>query len=359
MQVGILYLIDRMALGGTEGQLRILMHGLDEQRFQPHLCTINTNNNINIPWLHLPFKSFYHPSLLSCLGKLADYIKKNNIHIVQTFFQDPTALAALSRPMHRAKLIGSFRDLGFWRNFQESLKMRMAYPFFDGFIANSNAVKDNFIAIDHIPSSKIKVIHNGISNDFLDSNCCFGDNLESAPLVGIVANFNREVKRIDDFIMAASLVKQQHSLARFIIVGEGRLRGQLEGLRHSLGLDNALTFTGRLNNPLGVIKQMTVGVNTSETEGFSNAILEYMACGVPVVATNNRGNAELVRNGENGFLVPVGDVSAIAERISILLDDKKIRQSIRANNIQRIRSEFSWEKMVQAHEAFYEQILHY
>ena len=81
MQAGILYLIDRMALGGTEGQLRILMHGLDGQRFQPHLCTINPNNynTSSIPRLQLSFKAFYRPSLLTCLGKLASYIKKNNI----------------------------------------------------------------------------------------------------------------------------------------------------------------------------------------------------------------------------------------------------------------------------------------
>lgn len=359
--INILFIIDRLTIGGTEGQLRSLIRGLDRERFHPHLCTTrefdHADNSLNADLLNLFFKSFHDVSLISCLKRLNFYIKDNNIQIVQSFFHDPHLLAAISSMGCSVKLICSIRDLGYWRNYRESLKIRIAYPFFDGFIANSYAVKENFIAIDHIKSEKIEVIHNGIPYSTKELINYSEDKINKQPIIGIVANFNREVKRVDDFISAASLVKQQHADARFIIVGEGRLRGQLEALRQSQGLVDSLTLTGQLTDPTDVIRQLTVGVNTSETEGFSNAILEYMAWGVPVVATHNSGNAELVKEGENGFLVPVGDVSAMAERISFLLSNKETRDVISANNMRRVQMDFTLEKMIHAHEAYYERML--
>jgi len=361
LKVSILFLIDRLALGGTEGQLKILIQGLDRQRFQPHLGTFNPDNHddagVATPHLYLPFSALYSPSLIRCLKKLIKYIRSNDIHIVHTFFQDPTVLAALSRPLHSCKMVGSFRDLGFWRNRQESFKMRLAYPFFDGFIANSHAVKDNFVRFDHIPPEKITVIHNGISQETITSPLPSLDKHDLPPLVGIVANFNREVKRVDDFILAASIVRQTNPNTRFIVVGEGSLRSRLEKLSQSLGLSELLTFTGQLKDPISIISQLSVGVNTSETEGFSNAILEYMACGVPVVATNNSGNAELVRDGTNGFLVPIGNVEQMAERISFILCNKELQQTMRSNNLQRVQTEFTVDNMIIAHETFYKNLL--
>ena len=88
-----------------------------------------------------------------------------------------------------------------------------------------------------------------------------------------------------------------------------------------------------------------------------NAILEYMVCGVPVVATAAGGNPELVRDGENGFLVSVGDVNKIAEKIELLLREHDVRNRMREANIQRVTSEFALSKMVANHEFFYEKIM--
>ena len=361
MRTGILYLIDRLAVGGTERQLGLLLKGLDRELFQPHLGTIRPGGERidlpdDVPLLPLDFKSFFSPSTVNCLWQLGIYIRNQRIRIVQTFFQDPTLLAAFSRVFHQARLVGSFRDLGFWRNWRESMKMRLAFPAFNGFIANSNAVKEYFVGTDGIPPQKIIVIANGIVMPATPPRTEFSKN-PGTPLVGIVANLNRSVKRIEDFIKAAALVRQRFPEVSFVIVGDGHLRSEFEALSRNLGLGEVLKFAGEVLHPIEMIREFHVGVNTSETEGLSNAILEYMACGVPVVATATGGNSELVHDGENGFLVPVGDVNRMAERIVALLGEPDLRARMSAANLTRARCDFAPERMISAHEKYYEQLL--
>ncbi len=358
MPINILYMIDSLQYGGTEKQLFELINGLDRSEFCPYVCTLKPSgrivDEIEVPVLQLPYKSFLHPSVFLVLKKLCAFIRENNIDIVQTFFQDPFLLAALSKPFHKAKLVGSFRDLGFWRTRSETLKMRLSYPFFAGFIANSQAVKRHFVETDGIAEEKIKVIYNGINLKSVSQLPC--RDRESMPIVGIVANCNRRVKRVDDFIRAAALVHKQWPDVRFQVVGDGNLRPELETLCATLGIREYVEFVGNVPNPLDYIRQFTVGVITSETEGFCNAILEYMACGVPVVATNTGGNPELVEDEENGFLVDMGNVDLLCSRIIELLSDDMMKSDFSVKSLNKVREQLSIENLVNETKCLYEKI---
>lgn len=358
MPTNILFIIDSLHLGGTEKQLIQLIRHLDPERFRPHVCTLKEagrlSAGLDVPTVSLDFRSFSHPSLIAQVVELGKYIRRHRIQVIQTFFQDPFLLAALSRPFNGAKLIGSFRDLGFWRTSAETRKMRLAYPFFAGFIANSVAVRQHFSATDGLAPEKIQVIYNGIDPvPLVRSSRCLGQS----PLIGIVANCNRPVKRVDDFIHAAALVHRQRPDARFEIVGDGHLRPALEALAWSQGLQGVLTFTGSVAEPLERVANFHVGVITSESEGFCNAILEYMACGVAVVATAAGGNPELVRDGENGFLVPVGGIELLAERLLTLISSPDLLQRFEQKNYAQVLSQFSLKKMVDQHQSYYASFL--
>lgn len=355
MPVNILYVIDSLHPGGTEKQLLQLMRHLDHERFQPHLCTLKGAGGlaaeIDMPQLSLSFQSFTRPSLVPALARLIDYVRQHEIRIIQTFFQDPFLLAALAQPFAKVKLIGSFRDMGFWRTTAESRKMRFSYRSFSGFIANAQAVKDHFVQVDGLPSAKIRVIYNGIVQEKGAAV-----TRRSDPVVGIVANCNRAVKRVDDFVRAAAKVHQQRPDVKFVVIGDGNQRPMLEQMSRSSGLAEVMTFAGSVAQPMDYIRELDVGVITSETEGFSNAVLEYMACGVPVVATAAGGNPELVKDGENGFLVPVGDVESMAGRIIRLVSDSDLRAVFGSNGLKKVAQEFSMERMVDQHQDYYKEI---
>lgn len=357
--INILYIIDSLGHGGTERQLVELIKGLDRNRFRPHLCTLKTStalyDELEIPKISLEFVSYLRPSIVGKIIKLSSFIRKNRIQIIQTFFQDPFLLAAMVKPFHNVKLIGSFRDIGFWRTQSESLKMRLAYPFFEAFIANSQAVKEHFAQTDGIHPAKIAVIYNGFDNSLVPHDVV-QQKLSGPPIVGIVANLNRTVKRVDDFIQAAALVHNELSHVRFVVVGDGHLRDELEALAQSLGVRDCIQFTGRINNPLNVISTFSVGVITSETEGFCNAVIEYMACGVPVVATDGGGNRELVINQSNGFLVPVGNYRDIADKILKLLIDESLASDLGRTGLEAVNRRFTVDEMVSCYDKFYSSI---
>jgi L-malate glycosyltransferase len=358
--VNVLYLIDSLAYGGAELQLLELIRNLDPERFRPHLCTLKESNSLfgdlDIPKLNLGYMGFTHLSILKNVKRLSRFITENRIDIIQTFFQDPFLLAAMVKPLNRVKLVGTFLDLGFWRTPVESLKMRMAYPFFSGFIANSQAVKDHFVETDRISAAKVVVICNGLNLSAIPDPASHHQAARS-PVVGIVANLNRPVKRVQDFVTAASLVLRQVPGARFLVVGGGHLRDELESQAASLGLGTSIRFTGVIGNPLEVINTFDIGVLTSESEGLSNAIMEYMACGVPVVVTDVGGNPELVCQGVNGFLVPVGQPEQLAERIVQLIEDPQLLCKMGQINRAKIIGEYSLPVMLENQCAYYHDLL--
>lgn len=357
MTVNVLYIIDSLAHGGTEKQLVQLIRHLDPEKFRPHLCTLKRSeglyDELDIPKICLDFVSFGRPAVVKKVATLSSFIRRHRIRIVQTFFQDPFLLGAMVKPFTGVKLIGSFRDLGFWRTPSETRKMRLAYPFFSGFIANSQAVKDHFVQRDGIRAEKIQVIYNGVdlagfvprSPESFD-----GKNF----VVGIVANLNRPVKRVQDFIQAAALVRREVQDAEFVIVGDGHLKGELETLARSLGLGGSITFTGRIENPAEVIRGFHVGVITSETEGMCNAVIEYMACGLPVVATDVGGNPELVVDGESGYLVPPAAPAILAEKIIQLARAPRLCRDMGERNAAKVHRLFPVSAMVAHQGSFYQ-----
>ena len=355
MSANILYMIDRLTLGGTERQLMRLVENLDRERFTPHLCTLGESDlELDVPAIQLAFGSFRSPRTLIELQRLASFIREREIAIVQTFFQDPFVLGAMVRPLVNVKLVGSFRDLGFWRTPAESIKMRMAAPFFSGFVANSEAVKTAFSRSDWISPGRIEVIYNGIDLAGIEPR---EHSVGGAPVVGIVANLNRPVKRVQDFIEAAARVKSAYPEARFMIIGDGHLRAELEQLCRERKIEDAVQFIGRVSDPGVYIREFDVGVITSETEGFCNAIIEYMAHGLPVIATDTGGNPELVTEGENGFLVPAGDPDRLADRIMRLLGDREAAAAIGQVNAAKIRAQFTLDTMIERQSAYYDRLL--
>jgi L-malate glycosyltransferase len=361
--VGILYVIEAMHRGGTEMQLLKLIQGLDRRRFVPHLCTLKPSSippeSAGCESLELPFRSFARIDTPALVMRLRRFVRKRRIRLVQTFFQDPAILGFLaSRASGVGALVGSFRDLGFWRTPFKAFQLRLVYPRFDGFIANSNAVAEHFHAADRIPLERIEVIPNALDppGQVLPAPEVAAMR-ERGPVVGIVANLNRRVKRVDLFLRAAAEVARAHPRAGFVVVGEGSLEGELRALVASLGISDRVLFTGRAEDPYAWIAGFDLGVICSDNEGFSNAVLEYMAMGVPPVVTDVGGNPEAVRGGVDGLLVPPDDPLALAGALARLLRDPALGRRLGERARATVRERYSVEACVSRHERYYESIL--
>jgi glycosyltransferase involved in cell wall biosynthesis len=355
-RVRILYVIDALAPGGTEKQLIELVRGLDSRRFDPRLCTLRPSamdlTSVGCPILELDVGSFASRSAVQGLRRLRRYLRGERIDLVQTFFQDSTVLAALARIGTGVPVcVASFRDLGFWRTPGKVWQLRAVYPLFDRFIANSPAVAEQVAQADGLAIERIEVIPNGVRVPPRAAA------LTAGSVVGIVANLNRPVKRVDLFLETASLVRQAVPGARFVIIGEGHLRSSLVAQAARLGLADVVGFAGLVADVPHEILSFDVGVLSSDSEGLSNAILEYMAAGVPVVCRRVGGNVDLVRPGETGFVVSSDDPAALAEPIVRLLVDREARRRLGAEGRRIAVTRFGLEACIRQHEALYERLL--
>jgi len=176
-----------------------------------------------------------------------------------------------------------------------------------------------------------------------------------------VANL-RPVKRIDILVEAFAGIGERFPDARLVIVGDclseeaAGTRRNLESVLDRLRIRERIILTGQVDEPMKYIERFTVAVLCSESEGFSNSIIEYMQAGRPVVCTDTGGNPEIVRDGHNGFLVPVGDAAALAERLVRLLSDDALARRLGAAACETVSS-YTHTRMVTEQMACYDGVL--
>jgi len=357
-KVRILYCIEAMVHGGTEKQLAALIRGLDRSHFAPTLCTLKPSSmslgELDCPAIELGFRTFRSAATFGCLKRLRTFIAHHRVEVIQTFFQDPTLVGLLGSLGTGVRVrVATFRDMGFWRTPGKVAQLRLAYPRFDGFIANSHAVAGRVHDLDGIPLSKIEVIPNGVVMPPRPAPAKSSGGLT----VGIVANLDRAVKRVDLFLKAASIVRQRISPVRFVVVGDGHLRPELERDAERLGIHDCTSFLGGIKDVAAAISQFDVGVLTSDSEGLSNAILEYMAAAIPTVARNVGGNAEAVVPDQTGILVNTDDPEAIAGEIVSLLADDQRRRSMGETARDLAERRFSLGACIAHHEEYYHRLV--
>ncbi len=155
-------------------------------------------------------------------------------------------------------------------------------------------------------------------------------------------------KGLEDWLEVAARVRAKVPDARFVIAGEGELRGELEERRRSLGLEGAVEMPGWVRDVPALLASADAFLLTSRWEGFPLAVLEAMAACLPVVATAVDGTPEAVEEGLTGFLAAPGDVEAMAERVVRLLGDEELRGTMGARGRDRVMARFTLDRFVES-----------
>lgn len=370
-KIRIAYIIDELNIGGTEKQLVSTIELINKDQFEVLLVCLRSSEYFSQIDLQCKKMILNLSSLISIKGlsrffSLLVYLRKHRIDIVQTFFFDANIFGVLAAKLAGVpRIISCRRDMGFWYTPRLLFFLKGVNKLVCRFLVNSYAIKENIIKYEFIPEHKIDVIHNGIylepfqkkfDTDIIKEKIGLS---QSESVVGIVANLNRKVKRVDLFLEAAQQVLKKNKSVSFVIIGDGCLRSGLEELSRRLGLQDKIFFIGQKEDVCPYLSVFDIGVICSDSEGFSNSILEYAAAGIPVVATDTGGTRELLKKQNLGCLVPVGDYQGIADAILEFLRDKPrmARISINARNI--VRQEYSWEAKIKEIEKYYCQILEY
>jgi glycosyltransferase involved in cell wall biosynthesis len=218
-----------------------------------------------------------------------------------------------------------------------------------------------------VSKKKISVIYNGIPpEDVMDSSPLTAEEFpalfQSKPIIGIVANL-KPIKRIDVAIRAVALAALRCPGLRLVILGKDgpsqeapSMRKVLQELAQGLGIGDRVVFCGSVTTPMRYIKRFDVAVLSSESEGFSNALIEYMQASRPIICTETGGNCELIQDGVNGCVVPVGDVAALAERIITLVSNQTLAAQLGEAAKDAVKS-YSIARMVSEQMQCYDEVL--
>lgn len=368
-KIKIAFVIDSIAspTAGTEKQLLFLLQHLDRNDFEPYLCCLQLSqwleNDFDIcPLYIVKVKSFKNPVSFFRLWRFAKFLQREKIDIVQTHFRDANIAGIISGKLAGVKkIISTRRNIGYWHNRLEVLILKFLKRWVTRFVANSECARNHANKIEGIPFEKIEVIYNlvnlemfkgeggreveGLKGSLGTSNAC--------PIVTMVANL-RPVKAVDIFLKSAHLVLDSVPGISFSIAGEGEERKRLEDLCRQLKLDSAVKLIGAVSDVIPLLRASDIGVLSSHSESLSNAIIEYMAAGLPVVCTDVGGNRELVKDGLNGILVPPGDPERLANAIIILIKDPTLRLRMGKESLRLARSLFDFGKTVRAYEDLYQ-----
>ena len=294
-------------------------------------------------------------------NELARFVARQGIEVVHAHMARDYSLAAYAARRNRhAKFIVTRHVL-----FQMNRLHRHTLARAHRVIAVSNAVARELGAQRIVSDGQLAVVPNGVDVDrfaigFDRAQFLQGIGLPAnVLLVGSIGEL-RTLKRHDDFIRAAARAGSRFPRAHFVLAGvdtshSREVHKHLEQLVVETGLQGRFHFLGWVEDAAKLLSAIDVFVSASETESFGLAIAEAMAAGTAVVATATEGAREVIDDQETGLLVPIGDVTRLAESIALLLSDDERRRQIGTRAREVVKAKFSLQRMVDDIEQIYGQ----
>ena len=363
--IRVLQIIPTLDRCGAEKQLMLLATGLPRERFDVHVCALTRGGPLEQPLRQagIPVTIIGKSWKLDPLayGRLKRRIVQLQPDIVHTWIFAANAYGRWAARKAGVKhLVAGERCVDQWKQWHELAVDKYLAKGTERIVTNSSGVRD-FYAQHGLPAEKFVIIPNGVEPLTPPVSKSRDQLLAELGLPAdarLIAAVNRlwPQKRVKDLIWAADLLKIVYPNAHLLIVGEGPQRWRLERYRDQCEIQDCVHFLGQRDDVASLLPHCECLWLGSGYEGQSNAILEAMSAGLPVIATDIPGNRDLVVPNETGYLVPVGDRAAFARWSNVLLNDPELGRRLGAAGRQRVLTEFSVEKMVARHAALYEEL---
>lgn len=362
MTVKIAFIIDHLSSGGTEKQLIELINRLDHNKFQPFLFLLrdlknSLSNRVSCEIYLLNLRDIRNIACIRALIKFISVLRNKKIQIVQTFFPDSTFIGVLGAKIASVPIIiSSRRDVGSWHRWLDREKHRLFSRWADRTLVNSVAVRNYLCDKEKRKLHHIDVIHNGIDSKYYELVPNMKTNLaRGTTTIGIISNFNRWVKRLDIFIKAMTMVANKYHNVNFMVVGNIETKHWDERIPEDL--KSRFTLLGEVMDVRNYLQEMDIGILCSDSEGFSNVILEYMASSIPCICTNTGGNIEMIVDGVDGFLFPPGDAEGLFQKICVLIDNPLLGKKFAEVAVKKVKQQFNWCEIVKRYETYYLRLI--
>ncbi|MGH9321440.1 MAG: GT4 family glycosyltransferase PelF [Vicinamibacteria bacterium] len=363
----ILFAVESMERAGAEQVVLSLVSGLDRDRFRPVVCCLTERGELadrveeqGAPVIPL----FKHPRFdLPVIPRLVSVLRRHRVDLVHSHVWPANVWGRVVGTAVRTRaLLVTEHNVDLWKRRSHLVLDRFLARVTDRILCVSRAVERFYREEAGIDPRKLLYVPNGI--DPLpfqrEVNVCekrreLGLDPRK-PLVTVVARLLPQ-KHHTAFLRAMKLLEERSIEASGLIVGDGRLRAELEAEASGLGLSQRVFFAGERRDVPAILGASDVVALSSIHEGMPLAILEAMAAGKPAVVTDVGGNREIVEDGVTGFIVPPRDPAALASAIERLLRSPDLGRKLGASGRSRVQREFSLEAMVRRNQEIYDEVL--
>ncbi len=356
-QVHVLQMIDGLNVGGAEMLLRELAPGLQRRGYRVSVAystpgpLVADLQSLGLPLTRLPRLARVDPLLL---GRMLRLMRQDPPHIVHThlFKSDfhgrpaarlagvPVVISTLhnSDPWARQPVLGALY----------AANARLA----DRLIAVSNEVREYYLEHTHLSPEQVITIDNGVDTRRFVGREAAGQQVRlelglnpQAVVYGVIGRLKPQ-KDHANFLQAAAVIYRQLPQARFLVIGDGPLREELEAQTRQLGLEEAVIFTGLRSDIPALLAAMDVLVFSSRWEGLPVTLLEGMAAARPVAATAVDGIRTVSLPGETALLVPPADPQALAQACLRLGNDPQLARRMGQAGRARVVEHYSIDAMI-------------
>ena len=367
----VVYLIDKLQRAGAQVHLDQLTRGLDPRAFTVEVCCLMRGGPVadrmrvrGLPVNVLGLKTIYGPRAWGALVRLTRRLRQQQVDVLHTYLVSANIFGTLAGRLARGpSVITTRRDVGISRNWRlKAVEEWLINPLVDRVTVNSNAVAEAARHERNLGEDKVTFIPNGVDVEALDparfpreaARREWGLSADDRA-VGAVGHLS-PVKGHADLLDAVARARARDPRIRVFLIGDGPLRATLEAHARALGIGEHVVITGVRDDVARLVAMLDVVALPSHSEGMSNALLEAMSLGRPVVATDVGGNSEVVEDGVSGRLVPAATPEALAETLLDLLAEPEAARRLGCEARRQVAERFPLERMVSRHEALYRSL---
>jgi len=374
-KIHIVHILGNFAPGGAEMGVVRLIRSFPNSDITHSVCSIGSNMAMKelLPEYVNCYSLGIDGASYSAFIPLYRLLKKTNSDIAHVNNIAPWFDVALASKLAGCKCIETFHGVEENVNtfpFPRRILLKTAFSMTSSTTAVAEAAANLLTQLIGIPTNRVKVIPNAVDTDFF-SPCPSNEQKNSLRislnlpiqglLIGCVAAL-RPVKNHDGLLKAfAKAMSEKSDLSSkdvyLVLVGEGLLESKLKRLSHALGIEGQVIFLGRRNDIHKVLQAFDVFVLNSKTEGMSYAIIEAMAAGLPIIATDVGANSELITYDTEGYPFPQGDTEALVNYISQMANDRSRLIEMGKNARKKIIKSYSLKKMIFSYKTLYEEVI--
>jgi glycosyltransferase involved in cell wall biosynthesis len=365
-KIRLLYVINSFNNGGAEVLAIRLVERLDKERFQPMICSLSEQGPLRsilkekgIPFYALEKREGKDLRLPCRLGKI---IKENQIDILHTHNMGPLlygyfAMKLLSGAFFiHTEHINVEQEVSYAK--RHVIMSKFLMKSLDGFISIAEHLTEYYRKSLPLHADSIATIPNGI--DYKDFGAIQRSNglreelrlNENHFIIGNISALRNQKDHMT-LLKAIDRVRNRFPNVRLVIAGEGETDQSLRGFAKERELESHVVFLGYRSDVRYLLSGFDCFALSSLYEGLPLCLLEAMAAGLPIAATNAVGNNELVSSNENGFLVPLGDEEALAQALGNLISDRERAKRMGERGREIAKLNYDFDKVIQQYESFY------